>query len=43
LFEVLGEAKSREEIQRVEPEAHEVQRRYMGGFEQADGNSGLKT
>ena len=33
LFEVLGEARSREEIRRIEPKAQELHRRYMEGLE----------
>lgn len=36
MFEVLGEAKSRDEIRRIEPKAQELHRRYMKGLEQAD-------
>ena len=36
LFEVLGEAKSREELRRLEPKAREVRRRYMDGLVEAD-------
>lgn len=36
LFEVLGEAKSREELRRVEPRAQEVYRRYMEGLADVD-------
>jgi DNA polymerase I len=36
LFEVLGEARSREELQRIEPKARGVGRRYMEELEEAD-------
>jgi DNA polymerase I len=36
LFEVLGEARSLEELRRIEPKAQEVRRRYVAELEQAD-------
>jgi len=36
LFEVLAEAKSREELKRIEPRAREVARRYRDGLGDAD-------
>jgi DNA polymerase I len=36
LFEVLGEAKSREELRRVEPKAQRVYRRYLDELVEAD-------
>ena len=36
LFEVLGEARSRVELRRIEPRAREVAERYRGGLRSAD-------
>jgi len=36
LFEVLGQARSREELQRVEPQAREIARRYRDGLREAE-------
>jgi DNA polymerase I len=36
LFEVLGEARSREELQRIKPKARGVARRYMDGLREVD-------
>ncbi len=36
LFDVLGEARSREELRRVEPKAQEVYRRYVDGMAEVD-------
>jgi DNA polymerase I len=36
LFEVLGQARSREELQGVEPRTREIARRYMDGLEEAE-------
>lgn len=36
LFEVLGQARSREELQEIEPRAKEIARRYRDGLEGAE-------
>jgi DNA polymerase I len=36
LFEIIGQACSQEELQKIEPKAREVQRRYMDGLKGAD-------